>query len=78
MDTAPEDPPMKLRTLLSGTVLAVANLLLPVPQADAAPLAPHPLPAVAAPAPGTAHCFHAYHPMSPVVPASVVPAHHPC
>ncbi|MFE2345759.1 hypothetical protein [Kitasatospora cineracea] len=34
---------MKLRTLVCGAALAAANLLLPVPQAQAAPLTPHPV-----------------------------------
>ncbi|WP_285678238.1 hypothetical protein [Kitasatospora phosalacinea] len=34
---------MKLRTLVCGAALAAANLLMPVPQAQAVPLLPHPV-----------------------------------
>ncbi|MFG2824045.1 hypothetical protein ACGFX4_32025 [Kitasatospora sp. NPDC048365] len=56
---------MKLRTLLYGAAFAAANLLLPVPPADAlAPYPAHPAPAAAVLVDPTAqhptHCVHAF------------------
>jgi len=81
---------MKLRTLFCGAVLAAANLLLPVPQAEAFPLAPHPIapahpghpyPAAvlaAAPGPHPAYCFFAYRPLAPLPLVLVAPPARPC
>ncbi|GAA4870938.1 hypothetical protein [Kitasatospora terrestris] len=60
---------MKLRTLLCGAAFAAANLLLPVPRADAlVPYPSHPTPAAAVlvgpKAPYPAHCVHAF-PLAP-------------
>ncbi|MEU3494794.1 hypothetical protein [Kitasatospora cineracea] len=59
---------MKLRTLVCGAALAAANLLLPVPQAQAAPPAPHPV----------MLCGFAPRPAAPAAPVLLATPLHPC
>ncbi|MFJ4674542.1 MULTISPECIES: hypothetical protein [Kitasatospora] len=60
---------MKLRTLVCGAALAAANLLLPVPQAQALPLAPHPV----------ALCAFSPRPLAPAAaPVLLATPLHPC
>lgn len=59
---------MKLRTLVCGAALAAANLLMPAPQAQAFPLAPHPVKL----------CGFAPRPAAPTGPVLLATPLHPC
>ncbi|MFJ5229522.1 hypothetical protein ACIQBJ_06420 [Kitasatospora sp. NPDC088391] len=59
---------MKLRTLVCGAALAAANLLMPVPQAQALPISPHPVEL----------CGFAPRPLAPTGPVLVTMPLRPC